>query len=488
MAIEDIRKLNVRSPYFVEVVDEYLGVVTPPPPPPPPPPDPEPNGTDGFYYRLTRCSDLSIFYSISYPAEPFNSGERVEDSLSVSYVISGSQEEEPAGVKKTITTTGLTGCPEVEEPEIPESTTFNLSCGLQTAVPRTVGITKYRIDGADREAGTFEYRITDVKTPIKYRAYTEGEAPPAYVTIGLDSWAAQWLEATGEGASSLSPSSSSNGVSTIDGAISDVFHITSAAEAGKNVIVEIFSPITTISTMKMFVISCPDVEAAPAPVDSGFVTVLTLQATQDIHKGSYGSLATTNDVMVVLNGLLYSMPNVKNGSGLRLILDDASPNYTVLDNNFPYSGNYPSSTEWSYNEGSGAKQMTPQEISSTGVNSGTNTLIITARENVNFKFILRIAQHPAQIINGAKVIRHRGDNAISTGGVSSFNGLTTGFMLGEPNSISAQETLTLEFSGVNTGTLVSESAEWYHEIYTNFGDSYDFTHDVINQFGVETIS
>ena len=486
MAIEIDRKINVRSPYFVEVVDEYLGVVTPQPEPEP---EPEPDGTDGFYYQLTRCSDLSLFYSISYPAQPFSSSERVQDSSGISYVISGSREEEPVGVKKTITTTGLTGCPEVEVPEIPEPTTVNLFCSLQTAVPKTVGINKYRIDGADREAGTFQYRITNIKTPIKYRAYTEGETPPAYVTIGLNNWAAQWLAATGEDASSLSPYGSyTDGVSTTDGLGSDVIHVTSAAEAGKNVIVEIFSPITTISTMSMFAISCPDVEAAPAPTDSGFVTVLTLQATQDIHKGSYGSPAITNDVMVVLNGLMYSMPNVKNGSGLRLILDDVSPNYTVLDNNFPYSGNYSSSREWSYNEGTDAKQMIPQEVSSTSVSSTDNTLIVTARENVNFKFVLRIAQHPVQIINGAKVIRHRGDNAISTGGVDSFNGLTTGFMLGESNTQSAQETLTLKFSGVNTGTLVSESAEWYHEVTINEGDSQERFDNVLPQFGVGTIS
>lgn len=53
MAIEDVRKLNVRSPYFVEVVDEYLGGAIPPDPEP----DPEiPDVTAG----LLPCS--SIFY------------------------------------------------------------------------------------------------------------------------------------------------------------------------------------------------------------------------------------------------------------------------------------------------------------------------------------------------------------------------------------------------------------------------------------------
>ena len=472
MAIEDIRKLNVRSPYFVEVVDEYLGVVTPPPPPPP---DPEPNGTDGFYYKLTRCSDLSVFYSISYPAEPFNSSERVEDSSGVSYVVSGSQEVEPAGVKKTITTTGLTGCPEVE---IPESTTFNLSCGLQTAVPRTVGITKYKIDGSDREAGTFEYRITGVKTPIKYRAYTEGETPPAYVTIGLDSWAAQWLEATGEDASSLSPAGSyTDGVST-----NDVVHVTSAAEAGKNVIVEIFSPITTISTMKMFTVSCPDVEAAPAPVDSGFVTVLTVES-RGIFKGSSGQQAGTSDIMVRFNNIMYSMPNTNFSSGLRLILDDNNPNYAVSTNNSPYSGNSFADSNWSFDEGSTGKQMIPQEVNPTLVNSGANSLVVTANANVNFNMKITVMQHPVETVGGVKIIRHLGDS-----GTSQLRGIKSGFSLGQINQASSLESLTLRFSGVNEETLVAESSVYHHEVTINEGDSQERFDDVSNWFSVETIS
>ena len=463
MAIEDVRKLNVRSPYFVEVVDEYLGVVTPPPEPEP---EPEPNGTDGFYYRLTRCSDSSIFYSISYPAQPFNSGERVEDSSSISYVISGSREDEPVGVKKTITTTGLTGCPEVE---IPEPPTVNLSCSQQTAVPRTVGINKYRIDGADREAGTFEYRITKIKTPIKYRAYTEGETPPAYVTIGLDNWAAEWFLATGEDASSLSPAGSyTDGVSTTNGLGSDVIHITSAAEAGKNVIVEIFSPITTISTMSMFAISCPDVEAAPAPVDSGFVTVLTLES-RGIFKGSSGQQAGTSDIMVRFNNIMYSMPNTNFSSGLRLILDDNTPNYAVSTNNSPYSGNSFADSNWSFDEGSSGKQMIPQEVNPTLINSGTNTLTVTANANVNFNMKITVMQHPVETVGGVKTIRHLGDS-----GTSQLRGIQNGFSLGQINQASSFESLTLRFSGVNEETLVLVDA--VHQ-----------SNDVSNYFPVKTI-
>lgn len=463
MAIEDVRKLNVRSPYFVEVVDEYLGVVTPPPEPEP---EPEPNGTDGFYYRLTRCSDSSIFYSISYPAQPFNSGERVEDSSSISYVISGSREDEPVGVKKTITTTGLTGCPEVE---IPEPPTVNLFCSQQTAVPRTVGINKYRIDGADREAGTFEYRITKIKTPIKYRAYTEGETPPAYVTIGLDNWAAEWFLATGEDASSLSPAGSyTDGVSTTNGLGSDVIHITSAAEAGKNVIVEIFSPITTISTMSMFAISCPDVEAAPAPVDSGFVTVLTVES-RGIFKGSSGQQAGTSDIMVRFNNIMYSMPNTNFSSGLRLILDDNTPNYAVSTNNSPYSGNSFADSNWSFDEGSSGKQMIPQEVNPTLINSGTNTLTVTANANVNFNMKITVMQHPVETVGGVKTIRHLGDS-----GTSQLRGIQNGFSLGQINQASSFESLTLRFSGVNEETLVLVDA--VHQ-----------SNDVSNYFPVKTI-
>ena len=154
MAIGNIRKLNVRSPYFVEVVDEYLGVVTPPPP------DPEPNGTDGFYYRLTRCSDSSFFYSISYPTQPFSSSERVEDSSGVSYVISGSQEVEPAGVKKTITTTGLTGCPEVEIPD-PTTTSDSLECSGIMYFGAWVGIRRFVLDTTDKQFGDYIFSIAN---------------------------------------------------------------------------------------------------------------------------------------------------------------------------------------------------------------------------------------------------------------------------------------------------------------------------------------
>ena len=482
MAIEDIRKLNVRSPYFVEVVDEYLGVVTPPPPPPEPEPDPEPDGTDGFYYRLTRCSDSSIFYSISYPAQPFSSGERVEDNLAVSYIISGSREDEPVGVKKTITTTGLTGCPVIAEPEIPEPTTVGVSCSLTTNIPRTVGINKYRINGVDREAGTYTYRITGVKTPIKYTAYTEGETPPPYVTIGLDNWAAQWLQATGEDASSLSPESSN----TMGATTGDVIHVTSAAEAGKNVIVEIYAPINTISTMQFVSVSCPNVESADVPIDSGFVTVLTLES-DGIFRNSSSQQANTSDIQIRLNNIVYSMPNTNFGSGLRLILDDITPNYTVLNNNFPYSGNSFASAKWSYDAGSGGRQMIPQEVNPTLVSSGTNTLIISAEPNVNFNFVLRIVQHPVQIIDGARVIRHKGDGQESTGGVSSFNGLTTGFSLGQQYGASEHESLTLKFSGVNEETLVTEEATHQYEEYTPEGDSYEDERVVTNFFSVGTI-
>ena len=398
MAIGRIRKLNVRSPYFVEVVDEYLGGVIPP--------DPEP------------------------------------------------------------------------DPEVPVVEAGELLCASIFHFGTIIGKVRMKVDGSDKELGTYTFEIGGIKMPVKYSIYVEGETPPAYVTMGLDTYANQWLAATGEGAGSLSTEAANpNGVTV------STTYTTAATDVSKNIIIEVYAPIETISGMTITSVSCPAVQSAPT--GSGFVTVITIEAGRDIHKGSYGTAANTSDIMVNLNGTQYPMPNTNKGSGLRLILDDASPDYTVISNDTPLSGTYSSDKKWSYDEGSTGKQLIPQEVISTGVNSGTNTLVVSAEPNVNFLFLFQIAQHPVQIINGAKVIRVRfdGDDA-----PVSFNGFEKGFQLGMPNELSAQETLTLEFSGINTDTLVTESAFWYQEIYTSWGDSFDFNHNVLSQFGVDIVA
>ena len=393
MAIEIDRKINVRSPYFVEVVDEYLGGVIP-------------------------AQEVPVV-----PATP-------------------------------------------------------LSCASIFHFGTIIGIVRMRVDGSDKELGTYTFEIGGVKMPVKYSIYVEGETPPAYATMGLDTYAAQWLAATGEGAGSLSAEAANPSGVTVS-----TTYTTAATDVSKNIIIEVYAPIETISGMTITSVSCPAVQSAPT--GSGFVTVITIEAARDIHKGSYGTAANTGDIMVNLNGTQYPMPNTNKGSGLRLILDDASPDHTVISNDTPFSGTYSSDKRWSYDEGLAGKQLIPQEVISTGVIAGTNTLVISAEPNVNFSFLFQISQHPVQIINGAKVIRVRwdGDDA-----PHSFNGFEKGFELGRPNELSAQETLTLEFSGINTDTLVTESAFWYQEIYTPWGDSFDFNHNVLPQFGVDIVA
>ena len=378
MAIEIDRKINVRSPYFVEVVDEYLGGVIPPVIPP-------------------------------------------------------------------VT-------------EVPVVSTNPLSCASIFYYGTVIGIIRFRVDGSDKELGTYTFEIGGIKMPVKYSVYVEGETPPAYTTMGLDTYAAQWLAATGEGAGSLSAEAANPTGVTVS-----TTYTTAATDASKNIIVEVYAPIETISNMTIESISCPAVKSATT--GSGFVTVVTVES-RGIFKGALGQQAIASDVRVTLNGTEYSMPNTNYSSGLRLILDDDTPNYDVSTNIQPYSGNFYGNTRWSYDEGSSGKQMVPQEVNPTLVRLGTNTLVITANPNVNFNMMVRVMQHPVEVVGGVKIIRHLGDS-----GTSELRGIQNGFNLGILRTASSEESLTLKFSGVNEETLVSESAVYHHEVTINVGDS-----------------
>jgi len=378
MAIEIDRKINVRSPYFVEVVDEYLGGVIPP--------DPEP------------------------------------------------------------------------DPEVPVVPATPLSCASIFYYGAIIGKVRMKVDGSDKELGTYTFEIGGIKMPVKYSVYIEGETPPAYATMGLDTYAAQWLAATGEGSGSLSAEAANPTGVTVS-----TTYTTAATDASKNIIIEVYAPIETISNMTIYSVSCPAVKSATT--GSGFVTVVTVES-RGIFKGSNGIQASTSDVRVTLNGTEYSMPNTNFSSGLRLILDDDTPNYDVSTNVQPYSGNFYANAKWSFDEGSSGRQMIPQEVNPTLVNLGTNTLVITANPNVNFNMLVRVMQHPVEVVGGVKIIRHLGDS-----GISELFGIQNGFNLGRIREASSEESLTLKFSGVNEETLVSESAVYHHEVTINVGDS-----------------
>lgn len=401
MAINNIRKLNVRSPFFIEVVDEYLGLE----PDVTPEPEPDPITEPIIPSQAIECSGILYFGSI-------------------------------------------------------------------------VGVKRFTHPTTSRELGEFNYKILDIKMPIKVRVYTEGGTVPAYTTVGLDTYASQWLVATGEDATNLS-----SAASYPDG-ITHTFSYTTTPTTdaiSKNIVIDILAPIPTVNNMALWSTACQDFEVAVQPTSSGFVSVLTVES-RGIFKGATGQTGSINDVSITLNGTPYALPNNQFSSGVRLILDDVTPDYTVLTNDSPYSSNTHADNEWSYDFG-GLRTLVPQEVISTNVNSGTNTLVITANENVTFAFRVNIAQHPIETINGSKVIKHLGDDTET----NVLRAIQNGFNLGEIRTPSSQESLTLEFSGVNEETLVSESAVYHHEVSINDGDSVERFDDVKNYFSVKSI-
>lgn len=82
-------------------------------------------GTTYIYYQLRPCDmqgqtgylngDYDV-YSTGYTSATFNSGDRVEGSTNYFYVVVGSTTTDPGGTKYSVTSTGLTGCPEVAPP------------------------------------------------------------------------------------------------------------------------------------------------------------------------------------------------------------------------------------------------------------------------------------------------------------------------------------------------------------------------------------
>lgn len=396
MAITDIKKLNVRSPYYIEVVNEYLGVV-------PVDPDPDPD---------------------------------------------------PA-------------------PEIPTLSTETLECSQSFIFGGLVGIKKFSLDTTDKQLGTYNFTIANAKVPIKYRVYTEGDTAPAYTTIGLDNWTNEWLAATGDNASSLSPESSNpNGVT------SNFIYTTDAATSAisKNIIIELFAPIATSNNMNVTSVSCQPAEVAPAPNASDYVTVVTV-ATSSLTRFNH-STPSVNDVEITLNGTQYTLPDTNSQSGIRLITDDATPNYAVLSNNNPYSSqsNNLEPRYWSYTG------LIPQEISPSVVNSGINELKIKSLTGAQFTVYIRIANHPVSdhpTISGQKVINHKGDGVFDI-----YLSQASKIQLMGNKDVPSEEEVIVKFSGVNQQYVVINEATYYHEVETNEGDSIDVTDDITSNFTV----
>ena len=392
MAITDIRKLNVRSPYFVEVLDEYI------------------NG----------------------------------------------------------------GAPAVEPEPEEVSVSGQLLCGSEFHFGSFSSIFRFTLDTTDKELGVYSFTIANAVMPVKFRAYTKGDTPPAYTTIGLDSYANPWLVATGESATSLSTEAANpNGVSR------DFTYTTDAATdaISKEIVIDLYAPIETISNMTLFQKTCQPQIAADAPATVDFVTVITVVFNSIYNMYQDGLVVPTSNIQIFLNGTAYALPNVSDSSGVRLITHNSTPDYVVSDpsgnlandNVYGNQGNVISLRRWSYtNSDGGGKTILPQEI--TNVNEGDNELEVRFAEGVAAGVRIFVANHPVSdhpIIPGQRIINHLGDLSYST--IKAFQGV---HVIGN-RDIPSEEAIKVRFSGVNKQTPVVVSATYHHEVSTNEGDSYD---------------
>ena len=402
MAIEIDRKINVRSPYFVEVVDEYLGGATPPTP------QPDPITTSDSL----ECSGILYFGA-------------------------------------------------------------------------WVGIRRFVLDTTDKQFGDYSFSIANAKVPIKFRAYIEGETPPAYDTIGLDIYAEEWIRVTGDNASLLSAEATNpNGVTR------DFTFTTSAADTSNNIVIEVFAPVSTENDMSITSTLCQPSNDAQLPSTTDFVTVVTVAVNQVYNMFVNGATVPASDITVKLNGISYNLPNVSANSGVRLICHDATPDYAVLTNNFPYTrvnGGFPiHQRKWSYSTSGDnfAPTLVPQELVSGAVNASENELKIEVAQNIGCSVNVMIANHPISnhpTIPNQKVINHRGDNTWSYISAAA-KGLTMG-----NRDLPSEEVFTIKFSNVNQKDVIINKATYQHEQIENIGDSREVIDDITSQLPVNYV-
>jgi len=387
MAITDIKKLNVRSPFFIEVVDEYLGLI-PEVDADPDDPDPEPD-------------------------------------------------------------------PQPDPITEPVTTTDEIQCSNIIHFGRTVGTKKFKLDTTGRALGAYTFTIDKIKTPIKYRVYTEGETAGAYSTEGLDAYSQAWLEETGEDASSLSSSG------TYPDGVSKTFSYTTTSTTvaiSKIIIVELLIPIITQGNMSLASTSCQALTPSISPLTTNFVTVLTIESVETIKlKTSWTRgnpvFGSPSDVTITLNGTSYELPHNTNGNygTLRVVFSDATPLLAPTTNQWIYNpatrtALNSSDNHWSLNEGS--QRISVVHVNQSAINEGENTLIISTPFGVTWNGFVNLRSHP--------VIQEGGNNVIRTlyDGGDSFN---QSYYSGNSNHYLWESEMehTVTFIGGNTKNIKS---------------------------------
>jgi len=328
MSITNIKKINVRSPFYINVGNAYEIPVVEPDPLDPDPIDP------------------------------------VDDDIIVP--------------------------PDPVDPVDPIISTYPISCGVNYDTGSTSGIIRYRVNLAGREYGDVSVNITNIIVPMKMRIYNQGATAGAYQTKGQDSYAPQWLAATGEDATDLT--SAVGGVfPAINNTLVYTYNAAESSVYGDYLIVELSMPIT-VSNPKVEVSCLAEIGAV---ADPEYVYTMTIE-----HR----DFSSLEQVIVKVNDVAYDLnSNKAAGDGIRLVWDNVAPLVAPATNNFPYpqTGNAyrKSHLEWDY-----TKMNITHLAESEYRQLGQSVTIDTSLGEGIFNLAVRMEKRPVVTIAGVRTL------------------------------------------------------------------------------------
>jgi len=281
--------------------------------------------------------------------------------------------------------------PDITEPIVP---VYDMDCGIEYSLGSASGIYKYRINMAGREFGSFVMNIIDIKVPMRMRIYNEGATAGAWTTRGRDSYAAAWLEATGEDDSELtSRQGAFNTYPTITQNLTYTYSQSESDTYGDYLILELLMPLQVANPSVSSV--CQPQASIAAPTVTGYVHVLTIE-----HRAN----APASGYTISVNGTVYNMPanNRDAGGGIRLIYDNTTPLIAPQSNDNPYprTGNLYSYSflEWDYT------QMDLIHLPYSSFNVNSQDINVTHQSESRLSLSFRLARRPVADIGGVRTL------------------------------------------------------------------------------------
>ena len=279
--------------------------------------------------------------------------------------------------------------PDITEPVVP---VFDLRCGYTSAV-NGYGVSKWRLNMSGREFGDFVISVTNIRIPIKMRVYNEGATAGAWITKGRDSYAEQWLEATGEDDSELtSRQGALNQYPAIGHDFTYDYTQSESDTYGDSLIFELLAPIGAGNIL----VNPTCQPQAGLPVVAGQVKIITIE-----HRGE----ASLNSFNVYVNGVsvMDNTNSISAGSGIRLVYDDTAPDIAPASNDFPYPqiGSFytKSHIEWDY------PTMDISHVPQSDFNVNGQTVRIVANGDYGIvNSTIRAEVRNVEIINGVRTI------------------------------------------------------------------------------------